>query len=561
MSELNFLPQPLRAPVLKVRAYLVGLSKPAKVLLISTIVVAASIVGVLAWRSSHEPYAMLYASLERDDAAALVAKLKELKVPYKLGEGGASVEVPESRVHELRLELASAGLPRGGGVGFESFDNLKLGATEFEQHVLYRRALEGELTRTIATIGGVESSRVHLVMPERSAFLAQKEPASASIVVRLRPGKSLGASEVNGVVHLVASSVPGLVADAVTLVTTDGTMLHRPRKAAGSGDDEGDPEIDARTRSLEAQLEERTRSMVEKVVGVGHADVRVRAELDPARTEHVEDHYDPAKTSLRSEEESTEHGEAAAMPVAGVPGAESNLPSGSTPAPLGSTTAAAAAGVVRESHTRNFEVDHVHDKRIANSGSLKRLTVAVVLDGVMVGEGAAAHAEKRSPEDLKALMGLVTSAVGADATRGDVVTVESMNFIDNPALALPEAPPAAAPTRIDWKKYGPYGAGVIALAIAATIVTLRRARARRLLAQSDSSTVHMLGTSDATAAAIKALEAAPVDVDVRALAVARAAEDPASAALVLRAWLGNTAEMPREGAEADSALPLLREAS
>jgi flagellar M-ring protein FliF len=555
------LPQPLRAPYEKIRALLVGLSKPAKVLLISTLVIAVAITGGLSWRSSHEPYAMLYASLERDDAAALVAKLKEMKVPYKLGEGGASVEVPESRVHELRLELASAGLPRGGGVGFESFDTLKLGATEFEQHVLYRRALEGELTRTIATIGGVESSRVHLVMPERSAFLAQKEPASASIVVRLRPGKTLGASEVNGVVHLVASSVPGLVADAVTLVTTDGTMLHRPRKASANGDEDGDPEIDARTRSLEAQLEDRTRSMVEKIVGVGHADVRVRAELDPARTEHVEDHYDPAKSSLRSEEESTEHGETAAMPVAGVPGAESNLPNGAAPAPVGST-AAAAAGVVRESHTRNFEVDHVHDKRIASSGSLKRLTVAVVLDGVMVGEGAAAHAEKRSPEDMKALMGLVTSAVGADAARGDVVTVESMNFIDNPALALPEAPPLAAPAmRLDWKKYGPYGAGVIALAFAATFVALRRARARRLVARSESATVHLLGAGDATAAAIKALEAAPADVDVRALAVARAAEDPASAALVLRAWLGNTAEMPREGADADSASPLLREAS
>lgn len=553
MSEATFLPLPLRAPYEKIVQRLGALSRPARILMISTVLAAAAIVSVLSWRSSHESYAVLYTGLERDDAAALVAKLKELKVPYKLGDAGNSVEVPESKVHELRLELASAGLPRGGGVGFESFDNLRLGATEFEQHVLYRRALEGELTRTIATIGGVENARVHLVMPERSAFLSQKEPASASIVVRLRPGKSLGASEVAGVVHLVASSVPGLSADAVALVDTSGTMLHRPRKASAAGAGEDDPEIDARTRSLEAQLEERTRSMIEKVVGVGHADVRVRAELDPARTEHIEDRYDPSKSSLRSEEQSIERGEAPNT-VAGVPGAESNLPNGATPAPTGSSS----AGVVRESHTRNFEVDHVHHKRVALAGGLKRLTVAVVLDGVMVGEGAAARVEKRSAEDLKPLMALVTSAVGADASRGDVVTVESMPFVANAALELP--PTDAVPVaRLDWKKMAPYAAGATLLAVIAIAVTLRRLRARRLVAASDS--VHLLDAGQAQSAAIKALEAAPVDVDVRALAVARAAEDPASAALVLRAWLGNTVETARESAEGDSALPLLHEAS
>ncbi|MEO8800437.1 MAG: flagellar basal-body MS-ring/collar protein FliF, partial [Polyangiaceae bacterium] len=374
-----------------------GISKGARVLIVSTVALAAIFVGYLVVHATNVEYATLYSQLDSDDASSVVMKLKEMKVPYKLSANGSTIEVPEKQALDLRLELASAGLPRGGGIGFESFDKMRLGATEFEQRVLYRRALEGELSRTIDTIGAVQSSRVHLVMPEKSVFVARQEPASASIVVKLKPGKTLGPQEVAGVVHLTASAVPGLTAEAVTLVTTEGSMLHRPRKQ-GDSDTEGDPNEPSASKALEVSLSDRAREMIERIVGPGHVDVQVSADIDTARVEHVEDHYNPATAVMRSEEMTTERQSSGPDDtVAGVPGAESNVPGGSSVSPIGKPSASAAAassaapassaavaasamiaslpapqvaantqkglpnGVMRESHTRNFEIDHVSD--------------------------------------------------------------------------------------------------------------------------------------------------------------------------------------------------------
>ena len=345
MSDANppaTFPRSVPAAIALARGWFVSLSRPARLLLATTTALAIAFGAFVAFQKANEPYAPLFTQLERDDASAIVAKLKETKVPYRIEADGATIEVPESRARELRLELAGSGLPRGGGVGFESFDKMRLGATDFEQRVLYRRALEGELTRTIGTLGAVESSRVHLVLPEKSVFITRGEPASASIMLKLRAGRALGPSEVGGVVHLVASAVPGLEADRITVVTTEGTMLHRPRKSGAAGDaDEGDEDARVAARSYETSLEDRVRAMLERVVGLGHADVRVTAEIDPARVERLEEHYDPTKSALRSEEQSIEHGTADPNEsVAGVPGAESNLPTGaakpSAPAKPGS---------------------------------------------------------------------------------------------------------------------------------------------------------------------------------------------------------------------------------
>jgi flagellar basal-body M-ring protein/flagellar hook-basal body protein fliF len=395
-------PAPVAAVFAKTSSWFRALSKATRILFVSTGVLAAVFVSYLGYRQTHEPYAVLFGQLEQDDAGAIVAKLKELNAPYRLGVGGSTIEVPESRVGELRLELASSGMPRGGGVGFESFDKMKLGATEFEQRVLYRRALEGELARTIGTLAAVQSARVHLVLPEKSVFIARAEPASASIVLRLRTGRALGPSEVSGIVHLTAASVAGLAADRVALLTTDGEMLRKPRDASDGTAQASEEDQGSRQHTIEVQLEERARLMLEKVVGPGHVDVRVTAELDPARVERVEEHYDPGKTVLRSEESSVERtGGGLDESVAGVPGAESNLPNGSAPAaglipPIMAAAkgdagapkalAAVAKGAsdqpFRESHTRNYEVDHVSEKRFMEPGTLKRVAVAVVVDGV-----------------------------------------------------------------------------------------------------------------------------------------------------------------------------------
>ncbi len=557
MSELKpppALPRPVLHAISRTKAWFLALSRPARVLLTSTVALALLFGLAVTYEKASEPWAPLFSQLDREDASTIVAKLKEMKIPYRVEADGTTVEVPESKARELRLELAGAGLPRGGGVGFESFDKMRLGATEFEQRVLYRRALEGELARTIGTLAAVESVRVHLVLPERSVFVSRSEPASASIVLRLRQGRVLGPSEVAGVVHLVASAVPGLEADRVALVTTEGTMLHRPRGAAGADSEAAGDEPDAHmaARTYETALEDRVRTMLERVVGPGHADVRVTADLDPSRVERLEEHFDPTRSSLRSEEQSIERASGEADDtVAGVPGAESNLPGG---AARGSSAAASASAsssgapespppAVRESHTRNYEIDHVTEKRTTVSGALRRLTIAVMLDGTKSDQGVV----ERPRAELDRLAQLVRSAAGASEVRGDMVTVESMPFArpETPDLVEPPVAPRS-PTKLDLaKRWGPYAAAALFALVLLVVVMRRRtpavapALADSQLAAGETAASHLPGVP-----AAPQLEPAPVAAldmgDLRARAHSRAGEDPATAALVLRSWLGTT---------------------
>jgi flagellar M-ring protein FliF len=521
-------------------AWFRALSKPVRAMAIGTTVATLALVVWLSMRAANEPYAVLFSQLDRDDAGAIAAKLKELKIPVKLSPDGSIIEVPEARVAELRLELATAGLPRGGGVGFESFDKLRLGATEFEQRVQFRRALEGELSRTISTVAAVQSARVHIVLPERSVFVSRREAAGASIVVKLRPGRAVGAAEVAGIVHLVASAVPGLAAEAVTLVTTEGVMLHRPRKPSEDGAAGLDPNEPSPARALETTTEERVRAMLDRVLGPGHADVRVSAEYDLSRVERTEDRYDPKTTVLRSEESTVERNtENDANAPAGVPGAESNTPGGA--APVGEA-ADKKTGIVRESHTRNFEVDHVTEMRITNGGTLRRVTVAVVVDSAH----EAGKTVPRTKEEMEKLSALVRSAVGADDRRGDVVTVETVPF----TVAEAEAPPPPTPFARVIEKIPPKwitigSAAMPALGLLLGIIGVMR---RRKSKKEDAITAKELATSAAATATPPVLTGeAPVPAledgrDHRREAHEKAAADAATAALVVRHWLGTTGE-------------------
>lgn len=585
------LPPQVKAVLDRAKALFLGFSKGARILLITTAAFAAIFVGYLVFHATNEQYATLFTQLDRDDASGVVAKLKEMKVPYKLSQDGATIEVPEAKVLDLRLELATSGLPRGGGVGFESFDKMRLGATEFEQRVLYRRALEGELSRTIGTISGVESTRVHLVMPEKSVFVSRTEPASASIVVKMKPGHTIDPQEVGGIIHLAASAVPGLTSDAVTLVTTEGQMLHRPRKQGDLGNDDEGGEASS-SHALETSLSDRAKEMIEKIVGPGHVDVQVSADVDTARVEHIEDHYNPATAVIRSEEETTERSSGGVDDtVAGVPGAESNIPSGSsvnaakaaavaaaaapatsssaapnaaaiasalasaTPSPLSLPSPAMTAavqkglpsGTMRESHTRNFEIDHVSDKRTLAPGAVRRLAVAVVVDGVEITEQGKNKVVPRDREELDKIAALVRGAVGIDEKRGDVLTVESVPFLTDHADA-PVAVDAPKPFPIqitmkdlkDHKRAVGIGAGAFALFMIMTAIVMKRRRSRTkaaaalLLAQTEEKNL-----SFGAAPTITPLESAKLSPEeVRLAAHERAQLDPATAALVLKAWLG-----------------------
>ena len=534
----------------RARKSFAGMSKPARVMLLSTVAAAIVITAYFGYHSTQTTWGTLFANLDREDAAAVVSKLKEMKIPYRI-EGEGTVEVPQQNVRELRLELAGAGLPRGGGVGFESFDKMRLGATEFEQRVLYRRALEGELSRTIDTIAAVQSSRVHLVLPERSVFVGRAEPASASIVLKMRPGRALGAGEIAGVVHLVSSSVASLTPERVAIVSTDGSVLHKPRR---EGDGASDDDSATSAHSLEAILEERARSMLEKVVGAGHVDVRVSADLDRSRVERVEDRYDPKNTVLRSEQSTTERtsGDRSAT---GVPGSESNSPDSVAKAGAdGGAPVAAPEPATRDSRTRNFEVDHIVEKRLLTTGTLRRLTVAVVVDG--------SHKEvARTPEEMARLSALVRSAVGADERRGDVVTVESVPFLE----VEPTSPVVAEKSLLSYvpekyRKYAPLalaGAGVLAVVV--VLVAIGRAKKRaRVRAAAKASAEKAMVLANKPEAELEPVRMEKLDPEeLRQRAHERAADDPATAALVLRFWLGEGNHHERDaspGSEAGTRL-------
>ena len=536
----------LRAILQQLAAFWATLSTSKRVALVTLTV--ASLVGVLAVATlgSREQYAYLYTELSTEDAAAIVEKLKTQQVPYQIQSGGTAILVPEERVPALRLELASGGLPRGGRVGFEIFDQARIGATEFEQQVSLRRALEGELSRSVMAIDGVKSARVHLVMPERRLFAARTDAASASVVVRLGNSAAFGRREISAIVHLISAAVPGLSKDRVSVVSTEGVTLHRPVSdtlgAADLTEMQGE-----QARGVAAQFERDVLAQLERVVGPGNADVRVSVELDASTHEKTEELYEPSKTALRSENVVEELNGAQEAGVAGVPGARTNLPDAqaegdgdATPAP------ATGGGTTRKSHTRNWEVERVTKKTSTPPGEIQRVSVAVLLNGRWEQRGQKSVFVSRSPEEVQRLEAVVRSAVGFSATRGDSVVVQAAQF------SRTEEPPVEVDPR--WvtatRRYWPVAVGVaVLLGIATLVLVWRRqqkqaalaaaANQAQLLAAADGAPLGELGEG-AAPPRLGAPEAVPFEV-VREQALQLAAKDPATAAVVLRQWLSSAA--------------------
>lgn len=537
-----------RAILQQLLAFWAKLSTPKRVALVT--LTAAALVAVLAVATlgSRERYAYLYTELATEDAAAIVEKLKTQQVPYQIESGGTAILVPEERVAALRLELASGGLPRGGRVGFEIFDQARIGATEFEQQVSLRRALEGELARSVMAIDGVKSARVHLVMPERRLFTTRSEAASASVVVRLGNSAGFGRREIAAVVHLVSAAVPGLSKDRVSVVSTEGVTLHRP-----SSDAQGAAELTdlhgEQSRVVASQYESDVLAQLERVVGPGNADVRVNVDLDASTREKTEELYEPSKTALRSENLVEELNGAQEAGVAGVPGARTNLPDaqaeGGDPTPAPAT----GGGAVRKSHTRNWEVERVTKKTSTPPGEIQRVSVAVLLNGRWEQRGQRSVFVTRNPEEVKYLENVVKNAVGFNAERGDSVIVQAAQF------SRVEEPAEVADPRwlVMGRRYWPVAAGVAALLGIATLVLVWRrsvkkaalpARAQLAAAAGGISLPGLAQPAElgegVSAPQLPAPAALPFEA-VREQALLLAAKDPATAAVVLRQWLGGTA--------------------
>ncbi|MET0339904.1 MAG: flagellar basal-body MS-ring/collar protein FliF [Polyangiales bacterium] len=413
--------------------------------------------------ANRTEYAVLFSSLEASDAAAIVESLKASKTPYKLEENGTQISVPEPSVHELRLSLASQGLPDGGGAGFELFDEQRFGESEFSEQVKYHRALEGELARTITHVNGVESARVHLVLPSRSVFLNNENSASASVALRMKPGAKLSPDQIKGLVHLVAASVRGLSPEAVTLVDGSGRRL-------SSGQDESEQAGNSLEfqRNYERASERSLQQILDATLGPGRAMVRVAAEVNFAREEMTEERVDPDLVSARSFQITEERDLNTVATAAGVPGAVGTLEGAEQ------ATGPSTAGVLKRSETRNFEISKTVKRTAEPVGRVARLSIAVVVDGTYTGKGDKRVFAARSPAELAVIKSVVATAAGTKDERGDKVTVECVPFAEQPVeVALPEPTGVDAMLRKNWP-YAAAGAGLLLVLLVGGAVMLGR---------------------------------------------------------------------------------------
>jgi flagellar M-ring protein FliF len=412
---------------LQVKLLLKNLTFGKKVTLLC--LAAGTIIGfvfLITW-SGEPDYQLLYSNLASEDAGAILDKLKEQKIPYQISSDGGSILIPRERVYETRLELAGEGLPKGGSVGFEIFDNTKLGMTDFVQNVNYQRACQGELSRTINGLAEVESSRVHIVMPPKSLFIEEEEPATASVVVKLRPGRVLKDDQVQGIVHLVSSSVSGLSPENVTIVDNSGRMLAGLKSTSVTGQVSSDQL--AFQQKMEKNLEERIRTMLEAALGHGKAAVRVSCALDFKEQEKTEERYQPDNRVVRSEQVVSENstGKKAAE---GIPGVMTRLPKDEQKKANGSGPDRFFA---KQDRMVNYEIGKVISRTKEPVGELKRVSVAVMIDGTYKLEKAGRKKEvwkyvPRSQEEMNQFEEIVKRAMNFDANRGDEITVVNTPF-------------------------------------------------------------------------------------------------------------------------------------
>jgi flagellar M-ring protein FliF len=369
-------------------------------------------------------YQRLYGNLAETDASAMIEWLKGENIPYRLADNGRTLLIPAKNIYETRLGMASAGLPQGGGVGFEIFDKQSFAITDFVQKVNYARALQGELARTIASLGPVETARVHLALPEKRLFKDQQQPATASVILRLASGRRLGETQIEGIVHLVSSSIEGLDPEQVTIIDQNGNVLSRigGKGLAGSA---LSPDMLEFQLQVEQRLEERAQALLNRSLGTGNAMVRVTATLDFSQTEKVEEIFDPDDPVVRSEQLSEE--KSGSEMAGGIPGVQANL-EGNANLGMGAMPPSS-----RSQRTTNYEISKIVSKTTLPVGTVNRLSVSVlVADRVTrANDDDAEIIEPRTEAELKALENMVASALGLDRSRGDNIEVTSMPFLDS----------------------------------------------------------------------------------------------------------------------------------
>ena len=395
------------------------LSQGKKVAALSLVALAlASLVVMSLWLKSPD-HQLLYANLSNEDAAAIVEKLKSQKVPYEVTNNGRTIRVASDMIHEVRLQLASEGLPEGSDVGLEIFEDTPLGMTDFIQKLNFQRALQGELTRTINSLDAVAQARVHLVIPKENLFRKEKPKGKASVTLKIKSGKSLSESQIQGIVHLVSASVGSIQASDVVIVDIKGNLL------SGGKESSREAMVSASNFKhklrVEKELQAKIIKMLEEALGPGNIIAKVSTDLDFEQVERTEEIFDPDSQVVRSENQISENS-TGATPPGGIPGVQGLVPNGED----ATGTAGQAAKRNKSNSIFNYEINKVVKRVSKPVGEITKLSVAVMIDGTFTGDPP--EYKPRTEEEMAKYLEIVQSAVGFDQERGDVIKVENIQF-------------------------------------------------------------------------------------------------------------------------------------
>jgi flagellar M-ring protein FliF len=511
----------------------------------------AGLVAVLAalsvW-SARGDYKVLYANLNEKDGGAVIAQLSQMNIPYRHADGGNAILVPASQVHDVRLKLASAGLPKGSVIGFELMDNAKFGQTQFQERLTFQRGLEGELTRSILALGAVQAARVHLALPQQNGFFREQQKPSASVLVTLHPGRALDRAQIAGIVHLVSSSVPEMTTKAVSVIDQSGSLLSA---SSESGSAQG---LDAQQLQYVQQIEQsyhkRVIDILEPILGRDNLRATIAAEVDFSQTESTAEEFKPnqgnAPAAVRSMQVS-DSGSGAQSTPSGVPGAASNQPPvpatapiNGAASPLQASQGGTSGGNSKRDAVTNYEVDKTVRVTRNATGNVKRLNAAVVVNHRVVTAANGKTSSTPLPADeVEKLTSLVQEAIGFSKERGDSVKLINTPFKADAIPKAQELPVWKQDWLIDLVRSAGTPAALVLVALIILFGFVKPAlKAATPAAPAQGGKLNVVA-DDAVAlpgGAPPMLEAPRVDAN---LATARsvAKENPAAVANIVRGWV------------------------
>jgi flagellar M-ring protein FliF len=388
------------------------LSSAQRTILVGLVVLGSILIPLIISWATTPSYAVAFSGLSESDAGQIAQKLDSEGILYQV-KGGGTILVPSDKVYNVRLTMATAGLPAGGTVGFEIFSGNTFGMTDFTQKVNYQRALEGELERTISSLNAVEAVRVHIVTPDQTLLAENQTPATASVTLKIRAGDQMDPGQVKAITHLLASSIKGLKPDNVTVVDTNGNML----SAGLGGSSDSISGLTDSERAAEAayaaNVEQRIKALLDSVLGPNRSVVKAAVTMDWTQRETTSQIFDPTKSAVRSSEKINESSTSNGTTTGGVPGASANLP---TAAATASASGSGASTYSHSQETNNYEVSSTSSKEVTAPGQLKRISLSVMVDGVT------------DTKQLQTLQTIIAAAAGIDTSRGDVLAVQSLTF-------------------------------------------------------------------------------------------------------------------------------------